>query len=125
MSQVLEQVGAAIAEVAGRLGPSVAGLGRGWGRGSGVVVAPEVVLTAAHVLRGDDVAVRIGGADEAAHGRVAGVDADLDLAVVRVDTGGASPSRGIQRRSTGSASAPRSSPWPIRADAASASRPGS
>ena len=40
-----------------RVGPAVVGLGRGWGRGSGVVIAPGRVLTNAHVLRGDEVAV--------------------------------------------------------------------
>ena len=41
-------------------GPSVIGLGRGWGRGSGVVIGDGRVLTNAHVLRGDEVAVRRG-----------------------------------------------------------------
>ena len=36
------------------------GLGRGWGRGSGVVIAHGRVLTNAHVLRGDEVAVTFG-----------------------------------------------------------------
>ncbi len=93
MSQVLEQIGQAIADATEKVGPAVVGLGRGWGRGSGVVVGPETVLTNAHVLRGEEVAVRIGGGDESAHGKVVGIDADLDLAVVRVDTGGAEPIR--------------------------------
>jgi len=91
MSEVLEQIGGAVAAAAERVGPAVVGLGRGWGRGSGVVVAPGIVLTTAHVLRGEEVAVRLGGADEAALGRVAGFDADLDLAVVRVETGEIEP----------------------------------
>ena len=45
-------------------------------------------LTCAHVLRGDEVAVTFGdGRTE--HGSVAGADADLDLAVIAVDTGDA------------------------------------
>src|SRR5918994_7157840 len=72
-----------------RVGPSVVGLGRGWGRGSGVVIADGRVLTNAHVLRGDEVAVT--GGDDMVMGRVAGVDADLDGAVIAVDTGGAPP----------------------------------
>ena len=64
------------------------GLGRGWGRGSGVVIGDGRVLTNAHVLRGDEVAVRRRDG-EVVHGRVAGLDADLDIAVVAVDTGGA------------------------------------
>jgi serine protease Do len=46
------------------------------------------VLTNAHVLRGDEVAVRRRDG-EVALGRVAGLDADLDVAVVTVDTGDA------------------------------------
>ena len=53
-------------------------LGRGWGRGSGVVTAPGVVITNAHVLRGEEVAVTFAdGRTEL--GRVAGADADLVL----------------------------------------------
>ena len=74
--------------VAERVGPSVIGLGRGWGRGSGVVIAEGRVLTNAHVLRGDEVAVRRPDG-EVAHGRVAGAGRDLDVAVIEVDTGGA------------------------------------
>ena len=77
---------AAVAAVAERVGPSVAGLGRGWGHGSGVIVAPNRVLTNAHVLRGEEVAVTFGG-QEPVHGRVAGIDPDLDIAVVAADTG--------------------------------------
>src|SRR3954466_651806 len=89
----LDEIQSAVQSVAVRVGPSVAGLGRGWGRGSGVVVAPGRILTNAHVLRGDEVAVTLGGgrAGEAVDGRVAGVDADLDIAVVEADTGGAEP----------------------------------
>src|SRR4028118_1134460 len=57
----------------GARGGAGAGSGRGGGRGSGVVTARDAVLTNAHVLRGEEVAVRVGGADEAAHGKVAGI----------------------------------------------------
>src|SRR3954447_20383936 len=81
----LQELQDTIAGIAGRVGPSVVGLGRGWGRGSGVVVVPGRVITNAHVLRGDEVAV--GFADgETRLGRVAGADEDLDVAVVAVDT---------------------------------------
>lgn len=73
-----------IATLVERVGPSVVGLGRGWGRGSGVVVAPDRVLTNAHVLRGPDVAVSVGG--RLAHGRVIGLDPQADLAVIVTDT---------------------------------------
>jgi S1-C subfamily serine protease len=83
----LEEIQSAVEAVAARVGPAVAGLGRAWGRGSGVVVGPGLVLTNAHVLRGEEVAVTLGGV--ARHGRVTGVDLDLDVAVVAVDTGDA------------------------------------
>src|SRR3954468_22675844 len=89
MNQVLEAIQEAVRGVADRIGPGVVGLGRGWGRGSGIVIGEGRVLTAAHVLRGDDVTVTFGDGRTAA-GRVLGADADLDVAVVEVDTGGIS-----------------------------------
>src|SRR3954469_20100160 len=87
---VVEEIRNVVAGAAEKVGPSVVGLGRGWGRGSGVVTAPGTVLTNAHVLRGEEVAVSFAdGRTE--HGRVAGVDPDLDLAAVAVDTGDAAP----------------------------------
>ena len=56
-----------------KVGPAVVGLGRGWGRGSGVVIAPGQVLTVAHVLRGDEVAVTFADGD-VREGRVLGAD---------------------------------------------------
>ncbi len=76
-----------VTEIAERIGPSVVGLGRGWGQGSGVVFAPNRVLTNAHVLRGPDVAVAVGG--QLVHGRVLAADPQADLAVVAADTGDA------------------------------------
>jgi serine protease Do len=78
----------AIAGAAERVGPSVVGLGRGWGHGSGVVIADGHVLTSAHNIRRDEVTVSFAdGRRERA--TVAGVDADNDLAVLSVDTGDA------------------------------------
>jgi serine protease Do len=88
MSALVAELGAAVAGIAERIGPSVVGLGRGWGRGSGVVIAPGRVLTSAHVLRGDEVAVSF-AAGHTAEGRVAGLDRDLDVAVLEADTGDA------------------------------------
>jgi serine protease Do len=88
--QVLADLQSAVVAVAEKVGPSVAGLGRGWGRGSGVVIAPNRVLTNAHVLRGEEVAVTFAGA-EPVHGRLAGLDADLDVAVIAADTGDRAP----------------------------------
>src|SRR5687767_9423546 len=77
-----------IAGVAEGVGPSVVGLGRGWGHGSGVVIADGQVLTSAHNLRREDVTVSFqDGRRE--RGEVAGSDPDLDLAVLAVDTGDA------------------------------------
>src|ERR1700760_3611291 len=90
MNQVLEAIQEAVAGVAERVGPGVVGLGRGWARGSGVVIGEGRVLTAAHVLRGDDVAVTFPDG-RTAEGKVLGADADLDIAVVEVDTGGVAP----------------------------------
>jgi serine protease Do len=90
MDPLLTAFQEAIAAVADRVGPAVVGLGRGWSRGSGVVVAPGRVLTAAHALRGDQVAVTFPDG-RTAEGRVAGTDTDLDVAVVLADTGAAAP----------------------------------
>jgi serine protease Do len=78
----------AIGGAAEQVGPSVVGLGRGWGLGSGVVIAQGQVLTNAHNLRRDEVAVTFADGRRVT-GDVAGVDRDLDLAVLSVDTGDA------------------------------------
>ena len=66
-------------------GASVVGLGRGWGRGSGVVVGPGRVLTVAHALRSAELWVTFrDGRTETA--RVLAADPDLDLAVIAADT---------------------------------------
>jgi serine protease Do len=85
---ILDELQEAVTSAAERVGPSVVGLGRGWGRGSGVVIAEGRVLTNAHVLRGEEIAVtRADG--QVVHGRVAGTDADLDVALLELDTGAA------------------------------------
>jgi serine protease Do len=86
----LQEIQDAVGELAGRVGPATVGLGRGWGHGSGVVIAPGQVLTSAHNLRRDEVSVAFDdGRIEA--GALAGSDDDLDLAVVAVETGEAEP----------------------------------
>jgi serine protease Do len=77
-----------VSGVAARVGPSVVGLGRGWGVGSGVVIADGQVLTNAHNLRGEEATVTFADGRRES-GEVAGSDRDLDLAVVAVDTGDA------------------------------------
>jgi serine protease Do len=82
---VLAELSGSIASAAERVGPSVVGLGRGWGRGSGVVVSDGLVLTNAHNLRDDEVTVTfVDGRQET--GSVAGADVDADVAVIAVDT---------------------------------------
>src|SRR4051794_17392503 len=87
---VLEDISQAVRTVADRVGPAVVGLGRGWGRGSGVVWAPGTVLTNAHNLRGDEVTVTFADG-RTAGATVAGVDPGGDLAALAVDTGDVEP----------------------------------
>jgi serine protease Do len=75
-----------IARTAESVGPSVVGLGRGWGHGSGVAIADGFVLTSAHNLRREELTVTFHDGRRAA-GTLAGTDPDLDLAVLAVDTG--------------------------------------
>jgi serine protease Do len=87
---VLEELEGAIQTAAERTGPAVIGLGRGWGRGSGFVVASGRVLTNAHNIRDDEITVTFhDGRRET--GRLLAADADLDLAVIEVDTGEVEP----------------------------------
>ena len=82
---LLAELQDAVAGAAERVGPSVVGLGHGWGFGSGVVIGDRRILTSAHNLRDDEVPLTF--ADERrATGRVLGVDLDGDLAVVEADT---------------------------------------
>src|SRR5947209_20142714 len=87
---VLEEITDAIQEVTRRVGPTVVGLGRGWGRGSGVVTEAGVVITNAHNLRGDEVTVTFADGRRET-GSVAGADPDADLAVIEVPTGDVEP----------------------------------
>jgi serine protease Do len=82
-----DDLSGAIRAVHDTAGPAVVGIGRGI-RGSGIVVADGRVLTNAHNLRGDEVTVTFRDG-RSAIGTVSGVDADGDLAVVTVDTAGA------------------------------------
>jgi S1-C subfamily serine protease len=84
MTSLLEIEGA-IGQVVDSVGPTVVGLGRGWG-GSGVVIGPGRVLTNAHNVRHDQVTVTFADGRRA-DGRVAAADGDLDVAVIEVDTG--------------------------------------
>ncbi|MEX2554884.1 MAG: S1C family serine protease [Actinomycetota bacterium] len=75
----------AIKKLAEDVGPSLVGVGQRWGVGSGVVIGPGKVLTNAHNIRGDELAVTFSdGRTEV--GSVSGIDVDGDIAVVSVDT---------------------------------------
>ncbi len=87
---LLEELESTVQAAAGRNGPAVVGLGRGWGVGSGVVIAPGRVLTNAHNLRHDEATVTFHDG-RVATGRVAGSDSDLDISVIDVDTGDVAP----------------------------------
>lgn len=82
---LLSEVESSVQTAIERTGPSVVGIGRGWGRGSGVVLGPSRVLTSAHNLRHDEATVTFSDGRQAS-GRVLGSDPDLDLAVIEVDT---------------------------------------
>ena len=81
----------AIAALAERVGPAVVGFGRGWGRGSGIVVAPGRVVTNAHNLRGGGEVMVSFSDGRRENGLVLSSDPGLDIAVVRVDTGDVRP----------------------------------
>jgi serine protease Do len=84
-------------DAATRFGPAIVGLGRGWGTGTGVVIAPGQVLTVAHAIdrphrsrrhsaeTGDELTV-VFADDTRRVATVSGRDSDLDLAVLAVDT---------------------------------------
>ncbi len=84
-----DEVQAAIQGVAERAGHSIVGIGSRQ-RGSGVVIGDSRVLTNAHNIRGEEVTVVFAGG-RSVRGSLAGIDVDGDLAVVRVDTAGATP----------------------------------
>jgi serine protease Do len=86
----LDELGAAIAQVAAGVTGSTVGVGNRWRGGSGIVIEAGKVLTNAHNLHGDEVHVYFADGREA-DGKLLGVDGDGDLAVVGVDTGDAKP----------------------------------
>ncbi|MCL2393995.1 MAG: S1C family serine protease [Acidimicrobiaceae bacterium] len=86
MSVIEELQAAARAAVEG-VGPSTVGIGRGPGRGVGLVVAAGRVVTNAHNVRGPQATVIL--ADErAVTADVVGLDHDGDLAVLSVEGAG-------------------------------------
>lgn len=88
--ETITEIGAGVAGIAEAHGGAVVGVGRGWRVGSGVVVAPNTVLTAARHADADGTTVTFAdGSTEAAE--VAGIDRERGLAVLRVETGEAKP----------------------------------
>ena len=86
---LLDELQSSIATLAERAGPSVVSIGRHQ-RGSGVVIGDGTVLTNAHNLRGSEVTVTFADGRREI-GTVKAVDGDGDLAVIGVDTKGATP----------------------------------
>src|SRR2546430_17164060 len=87
---LLQALQEATTTVTERVAPAVVRIGRGGGRGAGVVVADGLVVTNAHNLRGSQVTVTFAdGRSET--GDVAGAAADGDPAVIRVPTPQAAP----------------------------------
>jgi serine protease Do len=84
---VLDELSEAAAAVMEQVGPAVVRVGRGGGRGCGVVVGDGLVATNAHNLRGEEALVSFADGRQDI-GTVVGTDVDGDLAVLRVDTGG-------------------------------------
>ena len=83
----LDDLSQALTSLTATITPSVVGIGSRL-RGSGVVAADGQVLTNAHNVRGDEVTVTFAGG-RTTTGTVAGIDVDGDLAVIAVDTAGA------------------------------------
>jgi serine protease Do len=85
---VLDEISQSVKSIAADLDGSIVGVGHRWASGSGIVTAPGQVVTNAHNIRSEEVAVTFGdGRTET--GTLKGIDGDADLAVVAVDTGNA------------------------------------
>jgi serine protease Do len=86
---MIEELQAAVATVANRIGPATVAIGRDR-RGTGVVIADGKVLTNAHNLR--DRTTEVTFADgRSVQGEVLGVDSEGDLAVLAADSSGVTP----------------------------------
>ena len=87
---ILDALGDAARSAADRVGPSVVRIGRGGGRGCGLVVAEGLIATNAHNLRDRTTTITFPDGRQA-QGELAGADVDGDLAVLQVETGDAPP----------------------------------
>jgi serine protease Do len=88
-TRTLTDIGEQVREAAERFGAAVVGVGRGWRVGTGVVIAPNRVLTAAR--HAGDGGVSVAFETETAQGTLVGADRDLGLAVLEVNTGDVEP----------------------------------
>ena len=86
----LEELSQAVTKVSELTAPAVVGIGGHWRRGSGVIVAANRVLTNSHNVHGDGATVVFADGHQE-RGTLLGEDADGDLAVLEVDTGGVAP----------------------------------
>ena len=77
----ITETGEAIRSIAERVGPHVVGIGQRWGVGSGVVVGDARVVTNAHNVRREEVAITLNDGS-AVTGTVEGADVDRDIALV-------------------------------------------
>jgi serine protease Do len=86
-TDILARLGESVASAAERAGAAVVGVGRGWRVGSGVVVGPERILTAARHASPEGTTVTFSdGRSERAE--VAGLDRELGIAVLSVEGAG-------------------------------------
>jgi S1-C subfamily serine protease len=83
---IFDEIQASITRLAEEAGPSVAGIGRRWGIGSGIVLGEGRILTNAHNVRGSQVTVTLADG-RTTEGNVTGHDINGDLAVIEADTG--------------------------------------
>jgi S1-C subfamily serine protease len=86
----IDEIQAKIAAVVRAQGPAVVGIGRGWRFGSGTVIGRDRVLTAAHHLRSEGVTVTF-AEGRSATAELVGVDRDLGVALLELDTGEIEP----------------------------------
>lgn len=89
--EILAQITTATTAIAEAVGPAVVSLGRD-SRGTGVVVAPGMIVTNAHNLRDRTISVTFADG-RTAQAEAQGVDLDGDLAVLSVDTADATPAQ--------------------------------
>jgi serine protease Do len=87
---VIEGLQASIGEVVAAQGPAAVGIGQGTRFGSGTVIARGSVLTAAHNACAGEIAVTFAG-DRTESAEVLGLDPDLGLALLQVETGEIEP----------------------------------